>query len=131
MSKLLTGMDVGKMDLDGRYRDTTDGITEGNAGVRVGAGVDDQPCDPIGARLVDPIDQGALVIGLKGLDGSAVLLAEGDKLAVNLRQRRPTINLRLTGTEKIQIGAVQNEELQHESAYSNASRSWSLSRTSR
>ena len=64
-------LDVGDMDFHRREGSRQDGVMNGVRGVRVGARVEHNT-RRVPSGLVDPVDDGALVIGLKRLDAESV-----------------------------------------------------------
>ena len=74
MPEGLAGEDVGEMHLDHRQADGADGVVEGDRGVAVGAGIEHDAARRAG-RLLDPVDQHALVVALAEIDGKAEPLA--------------------------------------------------------
>jgi hypothetical protein len=63
LSKGFTGGDVADVNLNGREPTGGDRVTESEARVAIGAGVDDDTRGPA-HRLMDHIDEGALVVTL-------------------------------------------------------------------
>src|SRR5688500_16727300 len=59
----LAGGDVGEVHFHEWYRHREQGVTDGEAGVRIGRGVEDQSVRG-GREGLDLVDQGAFVIGL-------------------------------------------------------------------
>src|ERR1700675_3347682 len=64
LAKFLARMDVGDVHLDDGRRHGEKRIEDGNGGRRKAGRVDDKPRDLFGARLVNPIDDLALVVRL-------------------------------------------------------------------
>ena len=56
------------MDLDHRHRDRLDRVVERDRGVGEAAGVEDHRLGALGLRLVQPVDQMALMVGLAHVD---------------------------------------------------------------
>ena len=67
MAELLADGEVGQMDLDGGKANRSDGIAQRDAGVGQPAGIDDDSAG-LFARLLDPVNEGAFVVRLEGLD---------------------------------------------------------------
>ena len=61
-------------------------------------------------RLLDPIDEDALLIGLAKIYRQAQFLAGGDAIALNIGQALCAIDARLASAEHIEIGAVEDED---------------------
>lgn len=109
MTKFLAGLGVGEVALDGRQADGADGVTQGNGGVGVATGVDDDARRPR-PRFVQGINQRAFVIGLKCPHFEAERFAFGFERGVNIGQRRRAIHLRLARAEQVEVGAVEDED---------------------
>ena len=106
MAELLALVDIGDVYLyDGR-RDGADGIVEGDAGVGVGAGVED---DAVGREsyLVELVDEVALVVALEvGELHSGVL---GTELGEVVVEAASAVDAGLTGAEEVEVGTVDDE----------------------
>ena len=71
LTEFLSRIGIGKMHLDGGDAHGLYGVEQGNAGVGVGRGIDDDAVDaPIG--LLNGVDEVAFVIGLLKLHGHIV-----------------------------------------------------------
>ena len=68
MAEGLARKNVGEMHLDDRHAGGANGIVKGDRGVAVGAGIED---DAARRRLLNPVDENALVIALPEIDGEA------------------------------------------------------------
>ncbi len=99
------------MNFNHRCFDSCDGVSQGDGGVSVSAGIDDDAL--VGeACLVNPVDQGTLGVALKIMENdTGVFLLEGFKI---LLERALAVNVRLTGTEQIEIWAVDDENFHFE-----------------
>src|SRR3990167_8988044 len=91
-------MDVGDMDLDGRNPHRRQGVPQGNAGMGIGRGIDNEGAELFG-RLLNPADHLSLTVRLTDLHLHLELFRQGADLAVDLFQRQPTVDLRLSLTE--------------------------------
>lgn len=76
----LARIHVGDVHLDEGDRDAHQGIADGDAGVRVCARVDHDCLDALALGGVDPVDEGALRVGLEVGEGGAGGGAEGGAL---------------------------------------------------
>jgi len=99
--------DAGKVALDDRYRQGAQGIQQGDGGVPIAGRVYDKSAARQ-ARLLHPLDQFTLVIGLAEHDrpvsgGRARLAGAGDVV-----QGRCSVDFRLPLPQKVEIGAVQH-----------------------
>src|SRR5262249_554766 len=68
MAEALTRVNVADMNLDGRERHAEDGVEQGDRGVRIAAWIDDDAGSLGASRLVNRLDDLALMIGLAELD---------------------------------------------------------------
>ena len=73
MAEFLAGVDIGDVHFDGRNFHRHQGVMQRDRGVRIAAGIDDDPGGLLGVRLVDEIDQFAFVIGLPAVGLEAEL----------------------------------------------------------
>ena len=97
------------MNFDEAQRNCRERVTQGNAGMRERAGVDDDEIGAIGARQMDAIDKRALVISLKKHDLRIFPSRGGSKFAFDVGQRLSAIHCRLTRSQKVQVGAVEDQ----------------------
>lgn len=77
MPKLLPRMDIAHVDLDERDLHGQQRIAQRDRVVRQAAGVDDDGVDVVVAGGMDAVDEGALVVGLEGVEGGAEGGCEG------------------------------------------------------
>ena len=108
MAERLAGVDVREMDLDYRQFRDQQRIAQRDRGVGEAGGVDDDAVGVV-ARLVDPLDELALVVALAELDrdvelGRALLARDLD-----VAERLATVDLRLAHAEHVEVGPVQHE----------------------
>src|SRR5262249_36893126 len=77
--------------------------------VRPGGGVDDDRVDGV-VRVVAPLHELALVVRLAALDGQLELPRPRIDLALELRDRQPSVELRVATAEDVQVDAVEDED---------------------
>ncbi len=82
MTKLLPGVDIGKMNLDGRNPYGSDSITDGYAGVSVSGGVQDQDIEYT-LSLLDPTHQIAFRVRLAKIHFNPNLFSSFTNLLLN------------------------------------------------
>ena len=109
LAERLSRKHIGEVHLDEGDGDTRKGVAQRHAGMGERRRVDDDANRSIGARLLNAVDQLALVIALTTVDMHAQLTAETHQSGVDVGQRGDTLDVRLTGSEQIQIGAVQHQ----------------------
>lgn len=108
MAEFFARMHVGNMHFDHRQFSGAQGVAQGNRGVGPGARVDHH-CRATAARLVNPVDGNAFVVGLAKFDfkperGSAAL-AQG----VDVREGFVAIGSRFAGAEHVEVRAVKHQ----------------------
>ena len=108
MAKIVARKDVADVDLDHRHRDRRNGVADRDRGVRVAAGIEHHAGGFLGAGLVDPVDQLALMVRLPEFERERVALCRLATQALEVGQRRAPIGLRLAGAEQIEIRAVED-----------------------
>jgi hypothetical protein len=65
------------------------------------------------ARALDRVDQPALVVRLRALDGDAARVAAPHQLGVDLGERGRPVDQRIARAEQVEVGAVQDQQLCH------------------
>jgi hypothetical protein len=105
MSKGLACVDVGQVHLNRWQSRPSNGIPQGDTGVRIGPGVDQDAIGP-GCCHVDRIYQLTLVIGLQDLQLDASFLRPRKELFIDLGQRGRPIHPRLSLAKQVQVWAV-------------------------
>src|SRR5471032_2786551 len=97
------------MHLDDRQSRRSQRVQNGDRAVRIGAGVDD---DSVGAlpRLVDPVDEQALVVGLTKLDRHRERLGALQTSLLDVGQGLVAIDLRLAQAEQVEIRSVEDQD---------------------
>lgn len=106
VAELLAGLGIGEVHLDDGDADGADGVAQGHGGMRIGAGVEDYPGRP-GARVVQGVDQRALVVRLGRAQFQAQLSGQAVQARLDLRQRELAIDARLAFAEQVQIGSIE------------------------
>ncbi len=90
------------MDLDERTLDRQQRVAQRDACMRQPTGVDDRDVE---VPLVEPIDQGALVVGLEEVDAQVELGSSGRNTGVDLVERLAPVNLRFARAHEVQVRA--------------------------
>jgi hypothetical protein len=93
------------MDLDHRYIQGGKGVEERNGSMRIAAGVQDQR-RMSSARLLNPIDQFALVIALAEYQGKFQRAGASTTSILYIGKGHPAVDRRLTNAEKVQVRPV-------------------------
>lgn len=92
-------MDVAQVNLHKRECRGQQSIPEGNGGVGVGSGVDQDAINLLGGCRLNAVHQSPLMVALDTPETDAPLLSPGHQLSVNLRQGGPSVNTGLTGSQ--------------------------------
>ncbi len=66
----------------------------------------------LGTRLLDPVDQHALVVALPEVDGPAVLGRGRHAQRLDVRERLAAVDLGLAHAQQVQVRPVQHEQRQ-------------------
>ena len=86
---------------------------QGDGGVGVAAGVEHRAVKAVEVRLLERVDQRALVVGLDAAELNAQLfrlrLAQGDQVVIGLR----AVNGLLPEAGQVDVGAVEDQDLLH------------------
>jgi hypothetical protein len=100
-------MDVGQMNFGDRQAGCADRVVDRDRGVRVGARIDDDRVRLV-ARLLDPVDELAFVVGLAELDRQAQSGAGLPTVGLDVGQRVSPIDGGFALAQHIQVRAVQD-----------------------
>ena len=104
----LARMDVADVALDRRHADALDGVMARDRSVGQAARIEHDAGRLLGAGLLDPIDDHALVVGLAKLDAEAVRVGGLAAELLDVLERRMAIDVRLAGAEQIEVRAVEH-----------------------
>ena len=110
VAEFLAAVDVREVQLDHRQLAGQQGIHDGDRGVGVAGRIDDDG-GVAGARLLDPGDQFALVVGLAEIDLDAERIAPRAGLRLDVGQGLGTVDLRLARAQHVQVRSVQDQDL--------------------
>ena len=109
MPETLARMDVGKVDLDGRHASGRNGISQGDAGMSVGGGVEDQGVELV-LGLLNPADQLPFIISLSEIDRYSSRLSSLPHASFNLLQAIGAVDVRFALTEEIEVGSIEKQD---------------------
>ena len=101
--------DVGQVHFHERDAHRQERIADGERGVGEGGGVDQRAVRP-GGEPLHQLHEASLVVGLLPIQLRAQLpraLADG---ALDVAQRRPSVDLGFAGAQQIEIGSVEDED---------------------
>src|SRR5271155_277951 len=108
MTETLARVNVAHMHLDGRDFHRDQCIVQRNRGVRIAAGIDDDPCGLVGMRLVDEIDQLAFAVGLPAIGLEAELRGRLGAKLLDIGELGMAIGLGLARSQQIEVRAVEH-----------------------
>jgi hypothetical protein len=98
------------MHFDYGHSDRFDRVVQRNRCVRIGTGVQQHRLRAHSMRLVQPIDQMALMVGLAEIDVKTERLRLIVQPSGDIVERIGPINLRLSRAEQIEIGPIEDED---------------------
>src|SRR5215218_9675566 len=105
--EVLAGIDVRQVHLDHRGLQRGDGVADRDRRVGVASAVDDHGRCP-GNRLVKPVDQFPLVVGLAHVDLQLERFCPLLEHRADLGERLVAVDARLAVAEQVQVRPVQN-----------------------
>ncbi len=108
MTKALAGVNVADVHFDGRNFHRRQSVMQGDRGMGIAPGIDDDPGRLCGMRLVDEIDQFAFAIGLPAIGLQAELLRGLGAKFLDIGKCRMAIGLRLAHPQQIEVRAVEH-----------------------
>src|SRR6185312_17479546 len=109
MPEALAPEDVGQMHLDNRQVGGLERVVHRDRGVRQSAGVENDPIRSL-ARLLDPVDELALVIGLAEIDGEVERRGPRDAALLDIGQRIVAVSRRFPHAEQVEVRAVKYKD---------------------
>lgn len=115
MPEVFPLMNIGDMDLDKRDCHTRQRISQCDAGMCIRASIDNDGSDFVGSSLMDAIYERAFVVGLEARDGNwfdgcGEFCAAVSEHRLYVGQRLTAIYVGLSGTQEVEIGAIQEED---------------------
>lgn len=108
--EVFSGVNIGKVDFDGRNADGSDSIPQRDTGVGETAWIEYDSANTIAARLLNAIDKCPLMVGLEEIGLKAKFGSKSADTPIDVVQGLATINFRLAGAKEVQIGAVQDQD---------------------
>ncbi len=94
------------MDFDERNAYAKKSIANGDAGMRECSRVDDNAIDILRLGLMNPVNQGALMIALECGDFNIQAVTQFDQLLIDISQCLCAVMTGLTCPQKVQVGAM-------------------------
>jgi hypothetical protein len=108
LSKRFPRVDVAQVHFDHGQLASEQCVAQAHTRMGQSARVD-QDTVGIGARLLDPVDQQPLVVGLKSVELTTRIFCHRRKEAIDFRERRRSVDLGLARAEQVQIRTVDHE----------------------
>src|SRR5262245_55971317 len=108
VAEALAREDVADMDFDQRNLDRRDRVADRDRGVGVAGRVEHDAGGLLGARLLDPVDQLALVVRLAEHHGEAVAFGRLTAEPLHVLEGCAAVGFRLARAEQIEVGAVED-----------------------
>ncbi len=105
MTESFSGVDIGKVDLNHREANSADSVSQSDAGVGIGRGVEND-CVKLALGLLNPTDQFPLHIGLAELDFDLQLIGPFSHQGFEVSQRGVAIHFRFALAEQVQVWTV-------------------------
>ena len=109
----LARLDVGQVHFNERDMARGQGVAQGDAGVGVGRGVEDDEGDLVFYRLLHPVHQFVLGIALEEADAMAGGLGLAAETRIDGLQGVVAVVLRLAVAEQVQVGSVDDQQFSH------------------
>src|SRR5262245_48958319 len=107
--QLVSGMDVGDVDLDDGPVESLEGIVDRNGRERVAGWIDDDGIRAL-ARRLDEIDESPLMVRLLEYQGCADMLGERCAACLDSGKCGRAVDVRLPHAQQIEIGAIEDHE---------------------
>src|ERR1041385_1372626 len=107
VAEFLTCMDIREVDFDRRDTNGRDGIAESNTGVGKGRRIENYDVN-FAFGLLNPGHKLAFGVGLTEVHFDAEFACSLRDQGLDIRQGSPTVHIRLTLAEEVQVWAVQN-----------------------
>lgn len=112
VAELFAGVNVGDVHLDRWAERSRDRVREGERSVRVRSGIEHNAHRAAfrdrGPGFVDPVDEFALVVALPEIQSQPVLGGSGPTQVFDVAEGRGPVGFRIAGTQKVEVGAVEN-----------------------
>ena len=113
MPKLLPRKRVAEMNFDKRNLNGKERVTQRHARVREAPGVQDDEIDAIDGGLLYAVDEFVFGIALEAGQRVPEFGSDLGATRFDVRETRRAVDVGLAGTQKVQIGAVDEQEVGH------------------
>jgi hypothetical protein len=109
VSELFSGVNVANVDLQERDGNSCESIAKSHACVCETARVDDDELG-LATGVVDSVDDGTFMVGLKVLDFDSQVFALRFGGSHDIGKRGAAVHLRLSCAQEVEVGAVNEED---------------------
>jgi len=113
LTKCFSCVYVGQMNLYERYLHTAQGITQCHTGMCEGRRIDQNKANALVSCQVNTFDQFGFSIALYALETVTAVCGLLFEALINLLKRILSVMLGLTGTQQIQVGSIDDEQIRH------------------
>src|SRR5690606_13703620 len=124
LPEALARVHVREMHFDHRHADGRDGVAQGEGRVAVGRRVEHDARRPVRARLVERVDQVALVVVLA--EGEGHLRERRAQPALQVAEANEAVDVRLARAEQVEVGAVEDEDAHADGRWGMADGGWPM-----
>src|SRR3569623_355401 len=104
-------VNIGKMNFDKWNGGRCQCDAQRNAGVCVGRRIDDDEIHVVAGSLVQPVDQGAFMVVLKGFDVCPGGFSQVDQRTIDVVERGETVMFGFAAAQQIEIWAMQHQDM--------------------
>ena len=113
LSEGLSGMYIGKMDLNEGQRHTEQGIAQGNTGVGKSSGINDDEATAIIQAGMNTFHQLPFVVALKTRQFMSKFMGSFGQALFDQAKGGVPINSGFTLSQLVQVGSVQQQNISH------------------
>jgi len=104
-------MGVAQVNLHKGKRRGQQSISQGNGGVGVGTGIDQDTINLLRGRRLNGVHQDPFVVALHTIEPDTPLPGPRQQLRINLCKGNAPVDTGLTGSQQIQVGPMDNQDL--------------------
>jgi hypothetical protein len=111
--EILSGKSIAQVNFDEGNLNRQKSISQGDAGMRVATGIQDDEFDLIGGGPLDPVDKFVFCVALKAIEIVSKVLGNLSATVLDVCQGSRAINVRFARSEQVQIGAINEQQAGH------------------
>jgi len=113
VAKFFPRKSIAEMNFDKRDGHAEQSVPNGDTGVRESAGIEQDEINAIGTGLLYAVNNFMFCIALEALQVVTAFLGGGGQFGFDIGQASVAVNVGLTGTQEVQVGAVDKKEAGH------------------